>query len=216
VRQTRQIGALGQVAAHQAVGVLVGGTLPGAVGITEEDRHVQGAGELQVPGHLGAAVVSQRLAKRRRDLAEAALEGLDDAARGAVVGQTHEQELAAGALDQGADGGLAASALDEVALPVAGLQAVEHMRRAHADGGDVLDAREAAAAPAVQTAPGVAALPKVRDEFGLQRGSGQVVDGPIDGLVTDIQRLRRATARIKGPQPPGDDLGRVIAAPAPA
>jgi hypothetical protein len=39
-----------------------------------------------------------------------------------------------------------------------------------------VDAREAAAAPAVQTAPGVAALPKVRDEFGLQLRISAIAD----------------------------------------
>lgn len=43
-----QIRALGKVLAQQAIGVLVAAALPGALRITEVDRHVGGDGELVV------------------------------------------------------------------------------------------------------------------------------------------------------------------------
>jgi len=46
-----EAGAFGEVLADQAVGVLVGGALPGAVGVGEVDRDVGGGGEVGVkPG----------------------------------------------------------------------------------------------------------------------------------------------------------------------
>ena len=55
-----EAGALGEVVADQAVGVLVGGALPGAVGVGEVDRDVGGSGEGGVLGHLAALVPGDR------------------------------------------------------------------------------------------------------------------------------------------------------------
>ncbi len=50
----RQVHALGQVFANQAVGVLVGGPLPGAVWIGEEDLDLQPLGQGFMPGLAGS------------------------------------------------------------------------------------------------------------------------------------------------------------------
>ena len=55
-----QVGALGQVLAEQAVGVLVGATLPRAARIAEEDLDAGVDGELEVFGHLSAVVPGHR------------------------------------------------------------------------------------------------------------------------------------------------------------
>lgn len=127
----------------------------------------------------------------------------------------HEHHRAGGALDQGADGGLAACALDVIAFPVTWLEAIQHMRGAHADGGDVLQAREAAAA-ALQTAACGAALPQMRDQLGLEFGARQAIDGPVQGLVADIEWVNAAAVmkRVEGTKPTGDDLRGVTAAQA--
>ena len=58
-----QVGALGEVLAQQAVGVLVGAALPGAVWIAEVDRHAGTDKLLRVLGHFGSLVPGQRLAQ---------------------------------------------------------------------------------------------------------------------------------------------------------
>ena len=55
-----QVGAPGQVLAEQAVGVLVGATLPGAAGVAEEDLDTGVDGELGVFGQLPAVIPGQR------------------------------------------------------------------------------------------------------------------------------------------------------------
>ena len=55
-----QVAALGEVLAEQAVGVLVGATLPGAAGVAEIDLDAGVDGELEVFGHLPAVVPGQR------------------------------------------------------------------------------------------------------------------------------------------------------------
>jgi hypothetical protein len=57
-----QVGALGQVLAEQAVGVLVGAALPGAARVTELDLDTGVNRELQVLGHLLAVIPGQRAA----------------------------------------------------------------------------------------------------------------------------------------------------------
>ena len=60
LRMDGQVGALGQVLAQEAVGVLVAAALPGAVGVAEEHRDAGGHAEPGVAGHLGALVPGQR------------------------------------------------------------------------------------------------------------------------------------------------------------
>ena len=53
----RQVRPLGEVGAQQAVGVLVGGALPGRVRVAEVDLHrAEARGDLGVTGHLAALV----------------------------------------------------------------------------------------------------------------------------------------------------------------
>ena len=59
LRVARQVRALGQVLAQQAVGVLVGAALPGAVRIGKEDLDREPLGRLLVLGHLFPAIIGQ-------------------------------------------------------------------------------------------------------------------------------------------------------------
>ena len=52
-------GSFGQVAADEPVGVFVGSSLPGAVGVSEEHLHAGVAGEALVAGHFPALVPGQ-------------------------------------------------------------------------------------------------------------------------------------------------------------
>ena len=118
----REIRALGQVLAHQAVGVLVGATLPRAVGVTEVHRDARAAAQLLVHGHLSALVVRHALAHGWRDPQQLVREGLHHINRTGrlELGQLDEHKQPAGALDQRAHRTGVARPLDEVTLPVAG------------------------------------------------------------------------------------------------
>ena len=52
-------GSFGQVAADESVGVFVGSSLPGAVGVSEEHVHAGVVGEALVAGHFSALVPGQ-------------------------------------------------------------------------------------------------------------------------------------------------------------
>ena len=58
----RQVGALGQVLAQEAVGVLVGAPLPGMVGMGEVDGQVQSLFQFDGTGELPAVVQRQAMA----------------------------------------------------------------------------------------------------------------------------------------------------------
>ena len=66
----RQVRALGQVLAQEAIRILVGAALPGAVRIRKEDLDGEPLGQLLVLGHLFSPVIGQRFAQQRRDVPE--------------------------------------------------------------------------------------------------------------------------------------------------
>jgi hypothetical protein len=72
----REIGALGQVLAHQPVGVLVGATLPRAVRVTEVHREARAPAQLLVHGHLAPLVLRHALAHGHSDTQQLVREGL--------------------------------------------------------------------------------------------------------------------------------------------
>ena len=58
-----EIGAFGEVLAEETVGVLVGATLPGTLGVAEVDVEIGVYSELSVLCHLGSLVPGQRAAQ---------------------------------------------------------------------------------------------------------------------------------------------------------
>ncbi len=52
-------GSFGQVAADEPVGIFVGSSLPGAVGVSEEHLHASAWGEALVAGHFPSLVPGQ-------------------------------------------------------------------------------------------------------------------------------------------------------------
>jgi len=61
--KTSQVGVLGQVLAQQAVGVLVGATLPRAMGIGEVGLQFKTSAQQLMARHFAALIVSQRFAQ---------------------------------------------------------------------------------------------------------------------------------------------------------
>ena len=128
-----EAGAFGEVLADQAVGVLVGGALPGAVGVGEVDRDVGGGGEVGVPGHLASLVPGDRGPYGSGQVSDHGLQGGGDGL-GVVAGaQAVYEHEAAGALHQGDQGAAPAGADDQVALPVTRHGPVGGLGRAHTD-----------------------------------------------------------------------------------
>ena len=68
--------ALGQVLAHQSIGVLVDAALPGAVRVAEVDSHACLLGQFLVQGHLAALIIGQAQAHQLSDAVELVREGL--------------------------------------------------------------------------------------------------------------------------------------------
>lgn len=60
-----QVGSLGEVLAQQAVGVLVGAALPGAVGVAEVHLHVERGGHACMQGEFGSLIPCRAVAQQR-------------------------------------------------------------------------------------------------------------------------------------------------------
>src|SRR5215204_2259017 len=132
-RVLAEVGAFREVLAQQAVGVLVGAALPGALRVAEVDGQPGVDAQLRVLGHLGALVPGQRATKlfwkgrdRGRDRVADGL-GPVPGQRGTVMdpgmamalhaGQVQQHREAGAALDQRPDR-RAAQPEDEIAFPV--------------------------------------------------------------------------------------------------
>lgn len=107
----REVGALGEELANQAICVLVGAALPGAVGIGEVDLQTGALSLGFVARHFLALIVGQGSAQASRDAFEGSAEALQ---RRFGIGRVEfvQQDQAAEALHQRADGRAVAGALD--------------------------------------------------------------------------------------------------------
>ena len=204
--QSGQVHALGQILPQQAVGVLVGRALPGAVGVGEVDPQVQPLGQLLVAGHFLALVVGQGFAQARRQGAQAPRKACQDRLGVGAI-DFGQQDEAALALDQGTNSAGVAGALDEVAIPVAGHLAALDLERSVMDGDHVAQP----SAPVLAAAAGQAllvGLAQGADQELAQLAAGLSVDVGIDGLVGDplgrllgVHLLESARDLLGGPPP---------------
>ena len=133
--------AFGEVLAQQSISVLVGASLPGAVGVAEVHLHAGVARELLVLSHLPAPVVGEALTHRAGNGVELVAEGLQHmrSCRRVGVGQLDQHHQARGALNQRANGARIAFALDEISLPMPGQLAIFNLGRAHMDAQQIGD-----------------------------------------------------------------------------
>ena len=81
LRVPRQVRALGQVLAQQAIGVLIGAALPRTMRIRKEDLNRKPLGQPLVLGHLFPPVIGQRFPQQRRDVPELLGEALAGTSR---------------------------------------------------------------------------------------------------------------------------------------
>ena len=80
------VGAVGEVLAEEAVGVVVGAALPGTLGVAEVDVEVGVCAELCVLGHFGSLVPGQRAAELLGQGGDRRSDGVSDGL-GAVTGE---------------------------------------------------------------------------------------------------------------------------------
>ena len=112
-------GSFGQVSADEPVGVFVGSSLPGAVGVSEEHVHAGVVGEALVSGHFPALVPGQCAHRLVGQALDAAGERVTDLVGFPTQGQGDDDQVAGGALNQGRTRAGSVLADDQVAFPVA-------------------------------------------------------------------------------------------------
>ena len=112
-------GSFGKVAADEPVGVFVGSSLPGAVGVSEEHLHAGVVGEALVAGHFPALVPCQCAHRLVGKALDAAGERVTDLVGFPTQRQGDDDQVAGGALDQGRACAGPVLADDQVAFPVA-------------------------------------------------------------------------------------------------
>ena len=112
-------GSFGQVAADEPVGVVVGSSLPGAVGVSEEHVHAGVVGEALVAGHFLTLVPGQCAHRPVGQALDAAGERITDLVGFPTQRQGHNDQVAGGALNQSRARAGPVLADDQVAFPVA-------------------------------------------------------------------------------------------------
>ena len=179
-----KIGALGEVLAQQAIGVLASAALPGAVRIAKIDVDAALLGDHRVVRHFLALDIGKGLAHGGSDAAQLGAEGFQGRGRRRVrhLRQEHQSGLA---FHQHRNGRAVSRSLDEVAFPVARHQPVIDFRRPHVDA-DGIKQMAASILAARAPLPLAAALPQASDQLPAQLTLGACVDRRIDGLVGDV------------------------------
>ena len=180
----RQVCALRQILADQAVDVLVAAALPRAMRVTEEDRHAGSLGDLGVSRHLSPLVVGHTLAHCQRHAIKRGTEAFHRRGCRRVV-HLHQHQVATGSLYQSADGRGISLALDQIALPMPRHQAVLDLRRTHMNANHLRDLpapiNAARARPACRLT-----LTQADDQLLAQFADRQSIDRVIDRLATDV------------------------------
>ncbi len=203
LRIARQMRALGQILAPQAIGVLVGPALPRAVRISKAPLNGEPLGQVLVFRHLFAPIVGQRPAQRGRHVLEFPSESLAGTSR---IRARHagQNDQAHGPFHEAAHGRGVSGPRDEVAFPLAGDRAARHFCRA---GGNRRNVRDVAASiGSLRPRPaGLAPLPHCRQQLAAQQE-----------LQARVDRLRRESllhiVRIRASEAPGYLLGRTASA----
>ena len=111
-------GSFGQVAADEPVGVFVGSSLPGAVGVSEEHLHARVVGEALVAGHFPALVPGQCAHRLVGQALDAAGERVTDLVGFPSQRQGDDRSVAGRALNRVDARAGSVFADDQVAFPV--------------------------------------------------------------------------------------------------
>jgi hypothetical protein len=198
-----QVGALREVLAQQAVGVLVGAAPLGPAGVGEKHSVAQQRSDLLVVGHFRALVPGEGEADRLREFCQDCEQCVADGLGGPVDGQVDQSQVAAGAIDQGGDRGLVLSADDEVALPGTDTSAVQSCRWSVFDQQSGSDEPTTALVRATAPLPQGPAGAQPAGELAAESALAGAVERLVDRLVTDVSR---PLVGMGLPEPCGDLL----------
>ena len=205
LRETGKVGALGEILAEQAIGVLVDTALPRAMRIGEVDRDARGLGQSSMLSHLAPLVVGQREPFLRiNPIQDRAEGGRRCVGRGVLhLDERHEERRP---FDQGADRRCITSALDQVALPVAWNDAFVDLGWALVNADHVGDRASAIFAPGTR-ATTLAGLTQAGNQLTAQSAARHGIERGVDGLVAD---LKRGLVRVHPLQYARDLFGRMV------
>jgi hypothetical protein len=178
LRIARQIRPLGQVLAQQAMGVLIGPALPGAMWIGEEDLNREPVRQALMLGHLFTPIIGQRFAQRGRHVRELPGEPVSGALRIRPL-EAGQKDQARRPLDETADGRAVSSPLNEIAFPVARDGAARHFRGTRGNGRHVRDLAASVRPPRAGPTR-LARLTQRGQQFLAQGTPRQHVQGHID------------------------------------
>jgi len=174
-----EVGAPGHVLAEQPVGVLVDAALPGATGVGEVDLDAGDVGEPFVLRHFASLIVGQREAPLRVNAIEDGAKA-GDRGRGTRIVHLRQRHEQRGSLDQRADGGRIPRALDQVAFPMAGNDALADLRGPLMNAGHVGNDPSAILAPGARPAA-LARLAQAGDQLRPQSAARHGVQRRVDG-----------------------------------
>ena len=199
----RQIRALRQVLAQEAIGVFVTPTLPGAMRIGKEHLERETLSQPLMLRHLFAPIIGQRFPQwgghRPKLLREALVR-----TRGIRAVHAGQEDQARGPFHQRADGRAVARSLEEVPFPVPRDGPIGHRSRPGGNGGHVgqLPASIGAPRPRPTSLP---RLPQRGQQLGPQIAPWQHIQRGIDRLGREAFAH---VVRIRASEPPGNLLGR--------
>ena len=186
----REIGALWQILAEQAIRVFVLTAFPRAVRMGKVNFDAGVFRQLGMPGHLTALVIGERAAQVGIEALQDRAEPVNRGLRRAVV-ELDQGDVAGLALDERPDLGAVAGPLDVVAFPMAGHLALFDVGRAQVDAGHVGDLPAPVAAAQAGAALGVAE-PQQGNGFRAQLAFRHDVDGLVNGFVAQPDRFVHA------------------------
>ena len=205
LRETGKVGALGEILAEQAIGVLVDTALPRAMRIGEVDRDARGLGQSSMLSHLAPLVVGQREPFLRiNPIQDRAEGGRRCVGRGVLHLDERNEERRP--FDQGADRRCITSPLDQVALPVAWNDAFVDLGWALVNADHVGDRAPAIFTPGTR-ATTLAGLPQAGNQLTAQSAARHGIERGVDGLVAG---LKRGLVRVHPLQYARDLFGRMV------
>ena len=203
LRVSRQVRALRQVLAQQAIRILVGAALPGAVRIGKEDLDREPPGQLLVLGHLFAPIVRQGFAQCGGDVPEFLREALAGTRRIRPLHPSQDDQTRR-PLYQRADHRAITGSLDEIAFPVARHCAGNRFGRALSHRRHIGKLAPSIRSPRPRP-PRFACLTQCCQQFAPQRAAGQHIEPRIDRLGREVLAH---VVRIRTLKPPSNLLRR--------
>ena len=203
LRVARQVRALGQVLAQQAIRILVGAALPGAVRIGKEDLDREPLGQLLVLGHLFAPIVRQRFAQCGGHVPEFLRKALAGARRIRPLHPSQDDQ-ARRPLHQRADSRAITGSLDEIAFPVTRHGAGNRFSRELGNRRHIGKLAPSIRSPRPRP-PRFACLTQGGQQCAPQRAAGQHIEPRIDRLGREVLAH---VVRIRALKPPSNLLRR--------